>query len=226
MCGCGPIRCPAAPDTDWSSYTWRWQHAAADAFPYTGGTVGAPIIFTRQLQATDRQMWHPGVCKCLWIVPLSDVLVQSGQSYQSPAFGVLQRSGQSWLLSIARWFWGNSSAYWADNAWRSWNVDEAFAGECGFFTGGYAGWTPFGWNGYGWAYGWGWGWGYYAGSYATVATYQLTGAKLLSDGSANSFILVDFAQHASGEDPPDNWNVSRYWPPTVILSRMPKTGGA
>ena len=89
--------------------------------------------------------------------------------------------------------------------------------------GGSAGWTPYGWNGLGWAYGWGYGWGYWGGSYSTLCGYTLSG-KLLTDGSDNVFTQSEFTSNVVDEDSPENWNLPKYWPATVTLSRIPKTG--
>lgn len=226
-CGdCHPIRCPAVPDTDWSAFTWRWRNLQVDAFPYTGGASGGPIDFLRQILINDRSMIHPGVCSCLWLVPLHDALIElpQGAVYQAACIGVLQRSGQSWSLTINRWFWGLSAGIWASGEWQDWDY-AAETDECGYFGGGKAGWTPYGWNGWGWAYGWGYGWGYWSGSYSTVAQYAING-PLLTNGADNVFSLVSFRSNAVlGEEAPENWNLPRFWPVTVILNRIPKTGG-
>ncbi len=226
-CGdCSPIRCPAVPDTDWSAFTWRWRNQQAEAFPYTGGVPGGPIDFYRQIMANDRGMIHPGVCPCLWLVPIDDQLLElplPGTVYQSPCIGVLQRVGQGWSLTINRWFWGTTSEFWTNGYWQNWNFESAYAGDCGYFGGGSAGWTPYGWNGLGWAYGWGYGWGYWGGSYSTLCGYTLSG-KLLTDGSDNVFTQSEFKSNVVDEDSPENWNLPKYWPATVTLSRIPKTG--
>jgi len=106
-CGdCSPIRCPAVPDTDWSAFTWRWQNAAAEPFPFNqsldlGGPSVEDVEFTRQIQSVDRSMIHPGECPCLWLMNVTDVLtnVNNGGIYQSPAIGALQRElgrGAGW----------------------------------------------------------------------------------------------------------------------------------
>lgn len=225
-CGdCSPIRCSAVPDTDWSAFTWRWQSNMAGLFEYTGGADGSPVQFTRQLLANDRSMFHPGVCNCLWLVPLHDQFVQLPENYvfQSPAIGALQRIDQSMVLTISRWFWSRSSSYWADDRWQEWDWQDALSDQCGYTGGGYAGWTPYGWNGWGWAYGWGWGWGFYAGAFSLQAKYQLEGSKMLSDGSDNVFTLTSF--RANSEDElynPDGWDDPEYWPAEVTLSRVAK----
>lgn len=230
-CGdCSPIRCPAVPDTDWSAFTWRWRNEQAEAFPFQqdlelGGPSAETVDFTRQIQTVDRSMIHPGECPCLWLVNVTDVLtnVNNGGVFQSPAIGALQRVGQSWQLTIARWQWGSLSPWWLDESYLAWNFDEVFAGDCSYRWGGYAGWTPYGWNGYGWGYGWGYGagWGYYGYNYGFRAYYTLSSPKLLSDGSDNVFVASSFETSAAA---PSNWNDPRYWPATITLSRIPKTG--
>ena len=228
-CGdCSPIRCPAVPDTDWSSFTWRWQSPAAAAFPFnvalqTGGPELVNVSHTRQFRATDRSMIHPGECPCLWLVPVSDLLtnLDNNGTWDAPAIASLQRHGQSWVLAIVRWHWASESIWWSEEHFADWYWDEAFAGDCSYRWGGYAGYSPYGWNGYGWAYGWGYGWGYWGSQYSLRAFYELDG-KLLSDGSENVFTLRDFG--VDNVDPETGWNNPAYWPATVTLSRIPKTG--
>lgn len=228
MCcgGCSPIRCPAAPDTDWSSFTWRWQSPAAEAFPFstTLDIAGDPVDHSRQFQATDRSMIHPGECPCLWIVPVADELtnLDNNGRWQVPAIGSLQRVGQYWQLALVRWHYVSGSPWWIDAHYQDWRWEENFAGDCSYRFGGYAGWSPYGWFGYGWAYGWAYGWGYWGSSYSMRAFYILQGSKLLSDGSDNVFVLNGF--EVDVEDPDNNWNSQQYWPATVTLSRIPKTG--
>ncbi len=230
MCcgGCSPIRCAAVPDTDWSSFTWRWRNDAAEPFPFNqsldlGGPSLEDVDFTRQIQSIDRSMIHPGECPCLWLMNVTDVLtnVNNGGVYQSPAIGALQRIGQTWQLTISRWHWASASPWWLDENYLAWNFDEVYAGDCSYRWGGYAGWSPYGWGGYGWAYGWGYGWGVYGYNYGFRAYYVLDAPKLLSDGSDNVFGLSSFETSAAA---PTNWNDPRYWPATITLSRIPKTG--
>jgi hypothetical protein len=230
MCrgACTVIRCPAVPRTDWGAFTWRWQSPAAEPFPFdvtyeSGGPEAEVVSHTRQFQATDRSMIHPGECPCLWLVPVADLLtnVVNGGEWQSPAIASLQRSGQSWILAIVRWHFASGSPWWLENYYQDWQWEENFAGDCSYRFGGYAGWSPYGWGGYGWAYGWGYGWGYWGSNYGIRAFYTLNG-KLKDDGSDNVFTLNSFETDA--EDPDNGWNNDQYWPPTVTLSRIGKTG--
>lgn len=228
---CRVIRCPAVPDTDWSAFTWRWRSPAAAAFPFNitidnGTPEPDEYSFSRQVQAVDRSMIHPGECACLWLVPIQDLLVNLGnsQQYPSPCIGSLQRIGQTWQLTIARWYWSTASDWWFDDKYLDWRLDEEFANDCSYRWGGYAGWTPYGWWGYGWAYGWGYGWGFYGGNYSQRASYLLNGSKLFSDGSDNVFSLNDFGSDTEDTNP-DDWDDPQYWPSTVTLSRIGKTGG-
>ncbi len=235
MCGCdcSPIRCPAAPGTDWSAYTWRWMNESSDAFPFDRTTsMGGPsntYRFTRQIIENDRSMVHTGECACLWITPIAELLTntETRVTWNSPVIGALQRSGQSWQLSISRWIW--SETWWGLATTIDWRFDEALLNQgCeNDWFGGSSAWTPFGWRGYGWGYGWGYGygWGSYYSNFSTTAIYRLRDAPTLyADGRLNVF--ERYAFHKGLEDAADdrNWDDGRYWPSLVGISRIPRTG--
>lgn len=229
-CGdCQPIRCSAVPNTDWSGYTWLWESPEAAAFHFdatynNGGPEPETFEYSRKIESVNRDMVHPGECPCLWLVPIRETLrnLFNGGQWQAPCIGSLQRVGQGWALTISRWHWATGSAWWIDNRFADWNFDDAFSGDCSYRWGGYAGWTPFGYWGYGWAYGWGYGWGAYEGNYAFRASYLLEGSKLLTDGTVNKFVLNGFSN--SGDSAPEDWANPIYWPAFVNLTTIPKDG--
>lgn len=223
MCCGDSVLCPAVPDIDWSAFTWRWQSPdAATEWQYNGQIDGSTKLIGRKIYATNREMVHPGVCNCLWMVSISDkgrdTTDPNGIPSSVPCLGSLQRNGQTWLLTIVRWYFYDWR--YVNNALLGWD-DSMISGSCNAINGGAAGWSPFGWNGWGWGYGWVYGWYAYENSYGNRAEYTLTGDKLLTDGSANRFDLRTLV--SNGDDAGDTADKS-YWPAFVNLSTIPKDG--
>lgn len=225
MCCGDSILCPAVPEIDWSAFTWLWENPDAEIeYEFEGTIDGATRDLARRIFATEREMIHPGICNCLWLVPISergrDTADQNGVAAAIPCIGSLQRDGQRWLLSIVRWYQYGWS--YINNALTGWD-DTYLPGSCNGWNGGAAGWSPYGWNGWGWGYGFGFGWYAWGGSYATRAVYTFSGSKLLTDGSVNRFDLEELVSHGeNAEDSGDN----RYWPAFVNLTTIPKDGQA
>lgn len=224
-CGdCTPIRCAAVPEIDWSGFTWLWESPDADAeFLYEATMNGAERNVGRRIFATERDMIHPGICSCLWLVPVSDFGRDTGdpngEAAPVPSIGSLQREGQRWTLSIVRWYYFNWE--YIENRIQGWSF--AAANNCAPWSGGPAGFSPYGWNGWGWGYGWGNGWYGFADAFSTRASYLFVGDKLAVDGTPNEFVLDRLISYGTQiSDAGDR----RYWPAFVNLTTVPKDGQA